>query len=190
MSKAVLISIRPKWCELIVDGEKTVEVRKTRPKIELPFKCYIYQTNQKWSYDRLIRQDRLNTTQRLTRGLGKVIGEFVCDKLYPVWAGVDAAGDQHLKSGIPLQDKTCLSEDALFDYLFKGIGNSDGWGWHISSFQIYDTPKDLSEFMKPCENDLYCEICAMYSEFQDKCGNKALTLSRPPQSWCYVEEQK
>lgn len=42
--KAVLISIRPKWCELIATGQKTVEVRKTRPKLETPFKCYIYKT--------------------------------------------------------------------------------------------------------------------------------------------------
>lgn len=40
--KAVLISIHPKWCELIARGKKTIEVRKTRPKIETPFKCYIY----------------------------------------------------------------------------------------------------------------------------------------------------
>ncbi len=38
MSKAVMISIRPKWCEKIVNGEKTIEVRKTRPKLETPFK--------------------------------------------------------------------------------------------------------------------------------------------------------
>lgn len=44
MSKAVLISIRPKWCELIANGTKTVEVRKSRPKLETPIKCYIYCT--------------------------------------------------------------------------------------------------------------------------------------------------
>ena len=44
MSKAVLISIRPKWVERIANGEKTIEVRKTRPKLETPFKCYIYCT--------------------------------------------------------------------------------------------------------------------------------------------------
>lgn len=44
MSKAVLISIRPKWCEKIVNGEKTIEIRKTRPRLETPFKCYIYCT--------------------------------------------------------------------------------------------------------------------------------------------------
>ena len=44
MSKAVLLSIRPEWCEKILGGEKTVEIRKTRPKLEPPFKCYIYCT--------------------------------------------------------------------------------------------------------------------------------------------------
>jgi hypothetical protein len=41
MSKAVLISIRPEWCEKIINGQKTIEVRKTRPKMDTPFKCYI-----------------------------------------------------------------------------------------------------------------------------------------------------
>ena len=45
--KSVLISIRPMWCELIASGKKTIEVRKTRPKIETPFKCYIYCTKPK-----------------------------------------------------------------------------------------------------------------------------------------------
>ena len=31
MSKAVLISIRPMWSQKIMSGQKTVEVRKTRP---------------------------------------------------------------------------------------------------------------------------------------------------------------
>ena len=44
MNKAVMLSIRPKWCEKIVNGEKTIEIRKTRPKLQTPFKCYIYCT--------------------------------------------------------------------------------------------------------------------------------------------------
>ena len=34
--KSVLISIQPKWCELIANGGKTIEVRKTKPKIDTP----------------------------------------------------------------------------------------------------------------------------------------------------------
>ena len=58
MSKAVLISIRPEWCEKIINGRKTIEVRKTRPKMNTPFKCYIYEC-----------------------GNGKVVGEFLCDEI-------------------------------------------------------------------------------------------------------------
>ncbi|MGN0539812.1 MAG: ASCH domain-containing protein [Candidatus Fimenecus sp.] len=45
MSKAVLMSIQPRWCELIANGKKTLEVRKTKPKLSTPFKVYIYCTN-------------------------------------------------------------------------------------------------------------------------------------------------
>ena len=45
--KSVLISIRPKWCALIASGKKTIEVRKTYPKLPTPFKCYIYCTQDK-----------------------------------------------------------------------------------------------------------------------------------------------
>ena len=58
MSKAVLISIRPEWCEKIINGQKTIEVRKTRPKMDTPFRCYIYKC-----------------------GNGKVVGEFLCDQI-------------------------------------------------------------------------------------------------------------
>ena len=58
MSKAVLISLRQEWCEKIINGRKTIEVRKTRPKMDTPFKCYIYKC-----------------------GNGKVVGEFLCDQI-------------------------------------------------------------------------------------------------------------
>lgn len=73
MNKAVMISIKPKWCELIAKGKKTLEVRKTRPKIKTPFKCYIYMTKSNLTGDRKAYKDRM---------AGKVIGEFVCDFIY------------------------------------------------------------------------------------------------------------
>lgn len=42
--KAILQSIRPQYCELIAAGKKTIEVRKSKPQIQLPIKCYIYMT--------------------------------------------------------------------------------------------------------------------------------------------------
>lgn len=87
--KSVMLSIRPKWCEKIASGEKTIEVRKTKPKLETPFKCYIYCTsgrpdlNIPISPERLM-QDYLDTgsmqSLNCPLGNGKVIGEFTCDR--------------------------------------------------------------------------------------------------------------
>ena len=71
--KAVMLSIKPKYCELIAKGEKTIEVRKSMPKLKTPFKCYIYMTKSNLVGDRKAYKDRL---------AGKVIGEFVCDEIY------------------------------------------------------------------------------------------------------------
>ena len=76
MSKAVLLSVRPNWCKLIWAGMKTVEVRKTCPKLETPFKVYIYCSgNSGW----LMRSPK--GLRKMDR---KVIGEFVCDEVYKV----------------------------------------------------------------------------------------------------------
>ena len=56
--------------------------------------------------------------------------------------------------------------------------------------EYHDKTKELSEFRKPCKNDLYCENCGMYSEYLKYCGSAALHINRPPQSWCYVEKQE
>ncbi len=99
--KSVLISIQPKWCELIASGKKTVEVRKTKPKIDVPFKCYIYCTqgdalaypclnNPQFSIHRMIDSRSLHGRQMTAKereesdytfANGKVIGEFVCDEI-------------------------------------------------------------------------------------------------------------
>ena len=68
MSKAVMLSIRPKWCEKIASGEKTIEARKTRPKLAPPFKCYIYCTQSGVALGAWGKH-------------GKVIGEFTCDRI-------------------------------------------------------------------------------------------------------------
>ena len=170
--KSVLISIQPKWCELIASGEKTMEVRKTKPKMKTPFKCYIYCTYGQGLIERsdpclpnmLIEQ---KVTKEKTWGSccnGKVIGEFVCDRIYHIGNNgrfiID--GDQALTNGIARE--SCLDFRDMRDYL----GARDGYAWHISDLQIYDTPRELDSF-------------------RGTCGNDAMHLHSPPQSWCYVE---
>ena len=170
MSKAVLFSIHPKWCEKIVNGNKTIEVRKTRPKLDTPFKCYIYCT-------------RGNDANRLRGAQGKIIGEFTCDAITRVnicgfWNDSGKQLDNRLK-------ETCLTSEELCNYL----GEKAGYGWHISNLKIYDTPRELSEFRKACPNSWYCESCAMYWGNNGTCGNESLQIKSAPQNWCYVEEK-
>lgn len=176
---AVLISIRPEWCGKIASGKKTVEVRKTRPNLKPPFRCYIYCSMPKTKDPRQVLEIH-GTDGKIRKANGKVIGEFVCDKTTMSTPGYR----DHVAAYWELLDGSCLTADELMDYGQWGFL----YGWHISSLYIYDKPLELSEFMKPCKNDLFCEACAMYREFEERCGNGALMIKRAPQSWCYVEE--
>lgn len=191
--KSVLISIRPEWCRKIISGEKTIEVRKTRPKLDLPFKCYIYCTSghpyisvKGGNLDR--DTVRTNTVGRCN---GKVIGEFVCDRIIPgSWSyNLRTCSGELLASTLYGLKGCCLTDAEIIAY---GQGNDKRgghvFGWHISDLNLYRVPRELQEFRQVCPKDLRCESCAMYREHEGACGNEALRLLRPPQSWMYVEE--
>lgn len=186
--KAVLMSIHPKWCELIASGKKTVEIRKNKPKLETPFKVYIYMTMDKcpkFVYDeKLEKQSVFERAQNLANG--RVIGEFVCDKVeqgHILW--VKEQPEYYDR----VEEKTQLTYRQMFDYLGEsGIG----WFWHISNLVIYDKPKGVSDFRKHCnhKNDCFndaCFNCERYDYIGHRCYDDVV---RPPKSWCYVEEQK
>lgn len=169
--KSVLISIKPKWCELIASGKKTIEVRKTRPQIECPFKCYIYCSAGEplWltlgktvmsdkAYNRIIDDIPILLNQ-------KVIGEFACYKIIEVDCDSVAPFEYQTKDYI--EDKICFGRDELIKY----AGFTRPFGWHISDLLIYCEPKELIEFKHCGANYHYNPV-----------------ISRPPQSWCYVEE--
>lgn len=174
---AVLISIRPKWCEKIISGEKTIEVRKTRPKMDTPFKCYIYCTagrpdlNIPISQERLMR-DYLETgsmkSMNCPLGNGKVIGEFTCNRVTNLFSNsrfwLDEDDVLH----------TCLSAAEMRKY---ANGANGLYGWHISNLRIYDTPRELREFY------------AVPNEVEVALKAKPKPITRPPQSWRYVEEE-
>lgn len=176
--RSVLISIRPQWCELIARLAKTLEIRKNKPNLETPFKCYIYCTKDR--FKSIFLSKFLSHNGYACHG--KIIGEFVCDRIVPI--RVFDNGNIQFWSFYSLS-RSCLSYDELASYIGNG---KRGYGWHISDLVIYDKPKELSEFRKPCGDDRYCESCRMFSEFPGQCCNKALVIKRPPQSWRYVEE--
>lgn len=165
--KFVMLSIKPQYCELIASGKKTVEVRKTRPKIQTPFKCYIYCTKGKELFT-FYRDDKENKIKSLWRG--KVIGEFVCRLI----TGLKADnGIQVYYNGIQVYyngtQGTCLTDKEIIDYA-KG---KMIYYWHISDLVIYDKPKEVGLFRVDGE-------CSTMWAFNRN-------LERPPRSWCYVE---
>lgn len=175
MAKAVLISIQPKWCELIASGKKTVEVRKTKPKLETPFKVYIYETKALY---------KPNGCRCFYEGRGQVIGEFVCDKIYDITPHFDTPTfpNQYICGWEYGKEFDCLSFEELTSYL----NGKNGCGWHISDLVIYDEPKELSDFVKPCNHENDCFTCDRYDYIGRGCY---CDITRPPQSWCYVEER-
>jgi hypothetical protein len=204
MSKqCVLISIRPQWCAKIANGEKTIEVRKTRPKMETPFKCYIYCTNDKentlfkdWidppfvtkEYNIMRRKGVKNVfadNRPWDNANGKIIGEFVCDNI-KAYFWDDFIGAEDLDGTIRekavagegtywIQESECLAMClSLYNEILPYGNGKTLYGWHISALQIYDKPRELSEFHKP--------------EMPTGLRYEDDTIKRQPQSWAYVEE--
>ena len=179
MSKAVMISIRPKWCEKIARGEKTIEVRKTRPKLETPFKVYIYCTLPKYPHEDFIATDY---PKPQFYGGGKVIGEFTCDRIYEIgkrgipenfdycYLSLNEWGNDDIETEIKAISASCVSKEELNAY---GAKAPLLYGWHISDLRIYDAPRELSGFTG-LRNTRF--------------GAAPYDIKRAPQSWCYVEE--
>ncbi|MGM9627906.1 MAG: ASCH domain-containing protein [Faecousia sp.] len=191
--KSVLISIRPEWCELIASGKKTLEVRKTRPRLDVPFKVYIYCTKDQkrkfWCSKTYTYVDDRSHNCFDKCGNGMAIGEFICD---------DCSLLSKAHYGY-IEQFAHITREALNTYMGLEAGRElscdDGcWGWHISDLKIYDRPKDLCDFRKPFPFHSFCKICArggtgFHSETCYGCDHfENINITRPPQSWCYVEE--
>ena len=144
MRKAVLISIRPAWCQKIANGEKTIEVRKNRPKLAPPFKCYIYCTQAKYPHE-----DFIETEYQKPQfyGGGKIIGEFTCKGFIPF-----SHGRPCFVTGTPeeIARMACLTRKEIWEYAPQG----NPIGWRITDLVIYDAPHELNSFRRVCPEDL------------------------------------
>lgn len=197
--KSILQSIKPQYCELIASGKKTIEVRKTKPKLDVPFKVYIYCTKPKSKNDLglchedgkvgLVYQCNYDVAELYDMQIlsGKIIGEYVCDKIINLFALSKFWLSDEILSA------TCLTPDEIRKY---ANGADKLYGWHISDLKIYDKPKELSEFGKECNLDCPSVHCPYWKyqrvnadEWDYDCScNNIRPLTRPPQSWCCVEE--
>ena len=183
--REVMISIQPKWVEKICRKEKTVEVRKTKPKCEVPFKCYIYCTQGKLKDLGIIGNEIYQKRM-------KVIGEFVCDRIEE-FVNLPLS----LFAPIGTLEQTCLTTEQIREYL----NGKNGYGWHITDLVVYDEPRELSEFYAEGDCDcMNCKKCYWFDRgngynVENDCNlaYKCVELHksfkpiiRPPQSYCYI----
>ena len=213
--KSFLISIKPQWVEKILNGEKIYEIRKTIPKEwkeylrgetsvkPAPSKWYIYCTNGYMLYDlrnedylKLKNNFTLDITHKSNKYLSsnppllnrRIVAEFTLNEIeefdvpYPAYFYEVKDKLKHIT------DSSCLTLDDLHRYL----KNDSGYALRIEDLEIYDKPKELSEFRKinRCHysnyEDFCCFECCTFYDLGD-CDGKYLKIKRPPQSWCSVE---
>ena len=143
MKNSVMISIRPKWCELIANGEKTIDIRKNRPRLTTPFKCYIYCTANKNTHDLL----EWHIDGKIKKMNSKVIGEFICNQFT----------DLREMGGEGFYQKSKMTYEEWRTYTDGAKGAI--YGLHISGLKIYDEPKELSAFglKRPPQSWCYTE---------------------------------
>ena len=192
--KSVLISIQPYWVFLIIakkmgwniGKEKTVEVRKNYPKDENWNKIVkIYCSKDKKSFAKIPKEYQ----PLMERFLGKVIGEFLCDCIGDYWF---SEYDIDIEEYEDVQ-LSCLSAKEIIEY----GDDKELYFWYICDLVIYDEPRDLSEFRTLCNGQYKdCRKCGYFHSadsestgfFESCCFDGVIPLTRPPQSWCYVQE--
>ena len=173
MSKAIMISIKPKWVAKILNGKKTIEIRKTIPKYGLPVDVYIYCTKDKETiainpYGGYAVVPNKYKNEYFN---GKVVAKFTLNSVLKCELINDSKFDSFFHRDYQLTRKE------LKDY----VGENAYYEWHISNLVIFDKPKELSKFYSYCKD----EKCEYRNNHCSICYRTPLT--KAPQSWCYVD---
>lgn len=192
MKQAILISIQPKWLVKILNGEKTIDIRKTMPKCELPIDVYVYctQGNSLYAYEGKFgfaggKSNNIISSYPTTLLNGKVVAKFTLRKSYrinTIYYRSNFGKIQHSESGDTqeLCDKACLTINELLDYR-KG---KPLYAWHIEDLVIFDEPMELSEFGSGYGDWVKDE--KGYNYVGDGINRIKYRLTKAPQSWQYV----
>lgn len=211
-NKAILMSIQPRWVAEILNGNKTIEVRKRFPK---DFKgwVYIYCTKGKEQLYSDFTEDGLqffidNKAYGVNILNGKVVARFWCDKVEEIECvsvgdsdyGSLCADTEYCTETLnekELTQKSCLLPDEIFEYLDEDF-DKIGYAIHISRLEVFDKPKELKEFYcfgykenlkkKQLEMEQAKDIKDFYQK-QMQFFNECWQVKKAPQSWCYIEDK-
>lgn len=182
----ILASLKPYFYYLIGERKKTIEVRKTALK-NLPQDIAFYMSKDEKSFAKIPKEFQ----EKYRKHFGKVGMKVVCDETERFSVGSLRSDD--------IEKLACLSYNEMINYFYKpeeldGKTAKQGFAWHISNLKIYDKPKELSEFYRPCSYSGICYSCNRFrpngtpnDEPNDFCDGE---ITRPPQSYMYVKELK
>ncbi len=181
--RKVLVSLKPYYYYLVGEDIKKIEVRRNMPRAsDWNKEVLFYMSKDVKSFAKIPKEFQ----EKYSKHFGKVGMQFVCDRIICSQAYFDSQGKNHLTNVFDEDIKrTCLTEYDLWDYIAGKACSAneiyDGYLWHISDLEIYDKPKELSEFYGTCKKD-NCKYPTCTKVLA--CSNY---LKRPPKSWCYVE---
>lgn len=176
----ILASLKPYYYYLIGERKKNIEVRKSALK-NLPQDIVFYMSKDEKSFAKIPKKFQ----GKYREHFGKIGIRAVVDKICPMKMTITECGDLILLSKIGMWNyNLCLSNDELSAYL----GDKRGYGWNLDNVAIYDKPKELSEFTRPCSYDGICFSCKRFIANGMPYGFCDSTITRPPQSYMRVEE--
>lgn len=211
--KAILMSIKPEWVAKILNGEKTIEIRKRFPKdykgwvyiyctYGTPKQSVMYWNKENGKYvgnhcclEHCLKIDGIKTTNKNWSALcdsnewemnGKVVARFWCDNVE------ECPFDYSMFPYEELCDGACLTQEEIEDYAFTKNGYQTLYGIHISKLEVFDRPKELSEFHKvgyeKLNNNLWNSCCTDRNTFERLDENYQIT--KAPQSWQFIEVEQ
>ncbi|MCH5179890.1 MAG: hypothetical protein J1F32_01595 [Erysipelotrichales bacterium] len=204
--KAILISIQPKWVEKILNGEKTIEIRKTIPKCDFPIDVYVYCTKSSIHDALVVNSYGAKYMYAINRetaipiggymGNGNVVAKFTLNKVEQICVFDNGSIQNWNYNDL---EKSCLSYDEVSNYIGKG---KTGYAWYIDNLQTFNFPMELSDFHKigfseeltdlesSQEDYIGMECYANHENVFDKLFkdlHQEYCIKRPPQSYQYVE---
>lgn len=167
---SILLPVRPEWLVEILNGEKTIDIRKTMPKCRLPIDVYLYccKSKKKLFFDKVYNKymygedtpkDRFNSLN------GKVVA-----KCKVVIEKRSTKGLQHSASDFNTFLKKCglkQFDSESYDFFNNYVRDKKYiYAYHINNLEIFNKPIPLigNNFVNP---------------------KTYISIKKAPQSWCY-----
>lgn len=202
MKKAILMSIKPEWLEKILNGEKTIEIRKTMPKCDLPIDVYLYCCRSNpflYGYyaesdyndmpisgfgytTSLCAYEDENASYRTANFNSKVVAKFTLNKIEKLFNA------KYFGFNNEFLNNCQLKNNEIDNYV--GI-NKIFYAWYIENLQIFNKPMELSEFVNVKALSYDDWLYSIYNGHNGARNNynsylNIFRLKRPAQSWQYV----